>query len=79
MEKGASEGKEVKGLELLAGTECPTPSLHPPSHSLCILAYSLLTGCEASFLYALEMKWQSVEVATMWSCVTSHPTISSGN
>lgn len=46
--------------------QLPHITLH---HTLCILAYSLLTGCEASFLSALEMKWPPC----------GHPTISSGN
>lgn len=46
--------------------QLPHITLH---HTLCILTYSLLTGCEASFLSALEMKWPPC----------GHPTISSGN
>lgn len=57
MERKASELKKVKGLELLAGTECPSSSHHPPSHSVSS-PYSLLTGSGASFLHsALEIKW----------------------
>lgn len=47
-------GKRSKGLELLAGIECPTPSHHPPlqsvsSHNLC--------SQDAKPLFSLHWKW----------------------
>ncbi len=73
--KESQWGERSEGLELLAGTECPTPSHHTPCphHTLCsqdveLLFCTLRIGNEVA----------SGE-ATMWSYVTSHFAIPSGN
>ena len=64
MEKRASEGKE--GEEVRGWSRWQALNVQPPHitlhHTLRILTYTLLTGCQASFLPALDkmgrvVKW----------------------
>lgn len=72
MEKRASEGKEEGkkrnvGLEMLAGSECPSPSHHPPSATLVASSAALSAYRMWSFLSGNEVT--SGETVPMWQVI----------